>query len=163
MVVAVLAMAFPEGIVMARVDVIHGPNLNLLGTREPHIYGSRTLDEINHGLVSLGEHLGVTVRTAQSNHEGELIDLVHRAGREADGLIINPGGYTHTSIALRDAIAAVGIVAIEVHLSNIHAREEFRRHSYIAGVVRGRVEGLGPEGYSLALRWLAGLLNAGTP
>ncbi|MCZ7582862.1 MAG: type II 3-dehydroquinate dehydratase [Deltaproteobacteria bacterium] len=140
-----------------RVEVIHGPNLNLLGSRQPEIYGSESLEEINASLVALGRTLDVDVRCHQSNHEGALIDLVQQAGRESDFLIINPGGFTHTSIALRDAIIACGLPAIEVHLSNLHAREPERQVTRIGGVVRGRIEGLGAEGYRLALRYAAAL------
>jgi len=135
--------------------VINGPNLNLLGTREPEVYGSETLDEIMHALTAEAVSLGATLENYQSNSEGDLIDRVHLAKQEScSGLIINPGGYTHTSIALRDAIAAVELPTIEVHLSNIHAREQFRHHSYIAPIAIGQVSGLGAQGYSFALRAL---------
>ncbi len=132
--------------------VIHGPNLNLLGTREPDIYGSTTMEDINNALTeAAGEH---TVRTFQSNHEGALIDAVQEARGWANGLIINPAGYTHTSVALRDAIASVGIRTVEVHLSNIHRREPFRHTSLIAPVCEGQISGLGWHGYLLALDWM---------
>jgi len=114
--------------------VLHGPNLNLLGTREPHIYGSTTLDDVNKALKEEGAKLNVEVRTLQSNHEGVLIDALHEARSWAKGVIINPGGFTHTSVALRDAVSGIGIPVIECHLSNTDAREEFRRHSYLSPV-----------------------------
>lgn len=145
---------------MLKILVIHGPNLNLLGTREPEVYGRETLADIDGGLVALGLELGAEVATFQSNHEGALIDRIHQARTEGvAGILINPGGFTHTSVALRDALTAVAIPTVEVHLSNVHAREEFRRHSYISGVVLGQICGLGAQGYQLALRGLLGRLN----
>jgi len=144
-----------------RVLILHGPNLNLLGRREPEVYGRMTLEEINASLSELGHALGLSVECFQSNHEGVLIDRIHAAQTEGyAALIINPGGLTHTSIALRDALAGVALPAIEVHLSNIHAREAFRRESYIAPVVIGQIAGLGAEGYQLALRALATRLES---
>lgn len=143
-----------------RVLVIHGPNLNLLGEREPEIYGTLTLDEINRRIRDEAAELGIEVRCFQSNSEGAIIDAIHGARREADAIIINPGAYTHYSVAIRDALAAVALPAIEVHLSNVHAREEFRRHSVIAPVVRGQIVGLGVQGYLLALRGLKALAQA---
>jgi len=139
--------------------VIHGPNLNLLGTREPHIYGSTTLHEIDEDLIAHGAELGVTVQTFQSNHEGLLIDRVQQAHGKADGLIINAGGLTHTSVSLRDAIAAVQVPTVEVHLSNLATREEFRHHSYLTPVCLGQIAGLGAIGYRLALDALAKLVQ----
>jgi 3-dehydroquinate dehydratase II len=134
--------------------VLHGPNLNLLGTREPHIYGSTTLDDINQRLIEYAGGFGATVRCVQSNHEGVLIDAIHEARGWAQGLIINPGGYTHTSVALRDAISAFEMPTIEVHLSNTAAREEFRHKSLIGPVCLGTIMGLGWIGYRLALEAL---------
>jgi 3-dehydroquinate dehydratase-2 len=143
-----------------RIEVLHGPNLNLLGTREPEVYGRTTLAEIDARLVAEGAARGLAVRCRQTNHEGELVTWVQDARESADGIIVNPGGYTHTSVALRDALLACGVPAIEVHVSNPDAREPFRRRSYIAGVVRGRVAGLGPFGYVLALLAFDDMLRA---
>ena len=132
--------------------VLHGPNLNLLGFRETHIYGTVTLDRINRDLEALAKELGAGLTIHQSNEEGELVAWIQKAVGQYDALVINPGAYTHTSVALRDAIGAVGIPTVEVHLSNLYRREEFRRHSYIAGVAVGQISGFGPESYTLGLR-----------
>ena len=134
--------------------VLHGPNLNLLGTREPDVYGSITLSEINRNLANLAEEANIELAVFQSNAESELIDRIQRAVREdVDFIIINPAAYTHTSIALRDALAAVELPFVEVHLSNIFSREPFRRKSYFSDLARGVISGLGPKGYELALRY----------
>jgi len=135
----------------ATVLVLHGPNLNLLGTREPQIYGHTTLADIDADLKAAGEELGVAVESFQSNSEGALIDRIHEARHKAQALIVNAGGYTHTSVALRDALAAVGLPVIEVHLSNLAAREEFRHRSLLAPICVGQITGLGAFGYRLAL------------
>ncbi len=137
-----------------RILVLHGPNLNLLGTREPDVYGSVSLAEINDRLGRLAKTEGAELETAQSNHEGALIDRIQETSGRFDALVINPGGLTHTSVALRDALVACGLPFIEVHLSNIHAREEFRRESLMADVARGQITGLGAIGYELAVRAL---------
>jgi 3-dehydroquinate dehydratase II len=132
--------------------VIQGPNLNLLGTREPEVYGNTSLDDIHQKLAKLASAAGISLETFQSNHEGELIDRVQKAKKDEIGfIIINPGGFTHTSVALRDALAGVAIPFIEVHLSNIHQREEFRKHSYFSDLATGVICGLGAHGYELAL------------
>ncbi|HYA12128.1 MAG TPA: type II 3-dehydroquinate dehydratase [Thermodesulfovibrionales bacterium] len=140
-----------------KVLVIHGPNLNLLGTRETDVYGTKSLDEINHDILSLASDLGINVRILQLNSEGEILNAIQKGSYDA--LIINPAAYTHTSIAIRDALLAVGKPSIEVHLSNIHRREEFRRRSFIADVAVGQISGFGPDSYLLALRAAKGILS----
>ena len=144
---------------MKRILVLHGPNLNLLGQREPEVYGRQTLVDIDMQLEQLAQELNLVVDTFQSNHEGDLIDRIHASSNDGfSGIIINPGGLTHTSVALRDAISAIELPVIEAHLSNIHARESFRDHSFVAGVVLGQVSGFGAASYLLALRGLAAYL-----
>jgi 3-dehydroquinate dehydratase II len=146
----------------ATIFVLNGPNLNLLGTREPRIYGTQTLDDIKTSLHERAKELGVRIDFRQSNHEGELVDWIQEAMAKAAAVIVNAGGYSHTSIAIRDALAALQIPIIEVHISNIHAREPFRRQSFISQVARGSIVGLGPLGYLLALDAAAQLVkNAG--
>jgi 3-dehydroquinate dehydratase II len=134
--------------------ILHGPNLNLLGLREPGIYGVSTLAQIDTQAIELGQSLGVEVTPLQSNHEGVLVDAIHAARDRYDGIVINAGAYTHTSIALRDAIAAVQIPTVEVHLSNIYKRETFRHHSYLASIVVGQISGFGAYSYELGLQAL---------
>jgi 3-dehydroquinate dehydratase II len=143
-----------------RVLVIHGPNLNLLGTREPEVYGTVTLSDINVSLARLAEGAGVDLESFQSNHEGALIERIHAAREQGvSAIIINPAAYTHTSVALRDALAAVAIPFVEVHLSNVHAREPFRHRSYFSDLAVGVICGLGPEGYRLALDYVLTRIN----
>lgn len=136
----------------ARLLVIHGPNLNLLGRREPEIYGSDTLDDINQAIRAAAREEGMEVRIIQSNHEGELVEAIQKHSAWAGVLLINPAAYTHTSIALRDAICACGIPTIEVHLSNIHRREDFRRRSFVAEVAVGQISGFGKQSYILGVK-----------
>lgn len=143
-----------------RILVMHGPNLNLLGTREPEHYGRMTLADINLALVQLAEAAGVELEAFQSNHEGALIERIHAAREQGvRAIIINPAAYTHTSVALRDALAGVAIPFVEVHLSNVHAREAFRHHSYFSDIAIGVICGLGHEGYRLALEYLLNKIN----
>ena len=144
---------------MVHILVLHGPNLNLLGTREPTVYGSTTLDDINATLMTLGKELGVSVEARQSNVEGELVTWIQQAPSQFQGLLFNPAAYTHTSIALRDAILGVGLPMVEVNLSNIHRRESFRRRSYLASIALGQISGFGPQSYSLGLRALVQALH----
>jgi 3-dehydroquinate dehydratase-2 len=140
---------------MKSILILHGPNLNLLGTREPQVYGNHRLEDINKALTSRAAELGVQVRCFQSNHEGALIDALHEARDWADGVVFNPGAYTHTSVALRDAISAIEIPVVEVHLSNVYAREPFRHKSLLAPVCMGKITGFGWRSYLLGLQALA--------
>jgi 3-dehydroquinate dehydratase-2 len=137
-----------------KILVIHGPNLNLLGKREPEIYGSTTIDEIDNLLETEAQSLGTEIEFSQSNSEGEIVDRIQRAMGNIDGIVINPAAYTHTSVAIRDAIASTGVPTVEVHISNIYKREDFRKLSYISGVAVGVISGLGVNSYLLALRGL---------
>lgn len=144
---------------MPKVLVINGPNLNLLGTREPHIYGSTTLADVENGLRVQGEALGVELLCFQSNHEGAIVDRIHAARAEGVGwILINAGAYTHTSVAIRDALAGVAIPFVEVHISNVHKREAFRHHSYLSDIAVAVMVGFGTQGYGLALQFVAGRL-----
>ena len=143
-----------EQTIPPRLLVLHGPNLNLLGTREPHIYGSLTLSQINEGLERLAGELGATLNAWQGNHEGALVDRIQAARQDGtDFIIINAAAYTHTSVAIRDALAGVAIPFIEVHLSNLYKREPFRHHSYLSDLAVGLISGLGADGYEAALRY----------
>ncbi len=144
-----------------RILVLNGPNLNLLGKREPDIYGAQTLDAIMADLVAHGRQLGADVETVQSNDEGALVTRIGEARGRFDGLVINPAAYTHTSVAIRDAVSAAGLPCVEVHLSNIHAREEFRHHSYTAAVCVGQICGFGAMSYRLGLEALVHVLKGG--
>ncbi|WP_425080642.1 type II 3-dehydroquinate dehydratase [Ruegeria arenilitoris] len=147
---------------MHKALILNGPNLNLLGARQPEVYGSTTLEMVENLCVSHGSSIGLDVSCFQSNYEGALIDAIHAAKGDQDGIVLNAGAYTHTSIALMDAIASVELPMIEVHLSNIHAREEFRHVSYISKVAIGQICGFGPQGYVMALDGLAAHLKGGS-
>ncbi len=143
-----------------RILVVHGPNLNLLGKREPEIYGTQTLADIDADLALAAKELGVEIESVQSNHEGELIDRIQEAMGHAQGILINPGGFTHSSVALRDALLATGLPVIEIHLSNVYAREEFRRISFVSPIAVGVISGLGAQGYRFGLEALVARLSA---
>jgi 3-dehydroquinate dehydratase-2 len=145
-----------------KILVIHGPNLDLLGRREPGVYGPQTLPQINQRLQEQAEKMGADLRIVQSNSEGEIVSYIGENADWADGIVINPAAYTHTSVAIRDAIAAVGLPTIEVHISNVFKREEFRHFSYISPVASGLICGLGPEGYVLALEAIVRGINSST-
>lgn len=147
---------------MPRILVLHGPNLHALGTREPEIYGRISLEDVDEHLSSLGRELGCEVESLQSDHEGVLIDALHRARGSFQGIILNPGGLTHTSVALRDAVRAAALPTVEVHVSNPHTRETFRHTSFISGAALGVVQGFGVDSYALALRGLLGYLARAT-
>jgi 3-dehydroquinate dehydratase-2 len=144
---------------MPAILILHGPNLNLLGSRETDVYGTLTLEEIDRRLHQAGEEIGLDVRSFQSNHEGALIDALHEARSWAAGVVFNPAGYTHTSVALRDAVAAIHLPVVEVHLSNVYAREAFRHESLIAPVCAGKITGFGWRSYLLGLHALAGIIQ----
>ena len=140
--------------------ILNGPNLNLLGLRQPEVYGKATLEDVAEGCASVAEELGLTIRFHQSNHEGQIIDWIHQARSDGAGIIINPAAYTHTSIAIFDALSAFDGPVLEVHISNIHRRETFRHHSFVSPRADGVIAGFGTEGYLLALRRMATLLGA---
>ena len=142
-----------------KILIINGPNINLLGTREPEIYGVLTMDNINDSLLDYAKTLGVEIETFQSNIEGEIVDKIQQSKKDCAGIVINPAAYTHTSVAIRDAIAAVNMPAVEVHISNIHSREEFRKNSFIAPVCIGQISGFGADSYRLGLKGLVDFLN----
>ncbi len=142
-----------------KILIVNGPNINMLGTREPEIYGSLTLADINAQLLDYAQELGVEIETFQSNIEGEIVDKIQSAKKDCQGIVINPAAYTHTSVAIRDAISAVALSAVEVHISNIHSREEFRKNSFIAPVCIGQISGFGADSYKLGLKGLVDFLN----
>ncbi len=142
-----------------KILIINGPNINLLGTREPEIYGALTMDNINDSLLDYAKTLGVEIETFQSNIEGEIVDKIQQSKKDCGGIVINPAAYTHTSVAIRDAITAVNMPAVEVHISNIHSREEFRKNSFIAPVCIGQISGFGADSYRLGLKGLVDFLN----
>jgi 3-dehydroquinate dehydratase-2 len=141
--------------------ILNGPNLNLLGKRQPEIYGRDTLDDVAQRCAALGATLGLSVKLFQSNHEGEIIDTIHRAREEAAGIIINPGAFTHTSVAILDALNAFDGPVLEVHISNVHKREAFRHHSYVSGRADGVMAGFGTQGYELCVQRIRTLVSAG--
>lgn len=143
----------------AAILLLHGPNLNLLGTREPDVYGNQTLGDINHAARDYAKQYNVDLRAEQSNHEGALIDILHVSRNWASGVVFNPGAYTHTSVALRDAVSAIGLPVVEVHMSNVHAREEFRHKSLLAPVCVGQISGFGWRSYLLGVQALLGHLD----
>ena len=142
-----------------KILVVNGPNLNLLGTREPDVYGTLTLEKINEELVLYAQSLGVEIEFFQSNIEGEIVDKIQQSRNDCQGIVINPAAYTHTSVAIRDAIAAVNLPSVEVHISNIHKREEFRKHSFIAPVCIGQIAGFGLDSYKLGLNAVINFLS----
>lgn len=142
-----------------KILIVNGPNLNLLGTREPDVYGTLTLEKINEELVLYAQSLGVEIEFFQSNIEGEIVDKIQQSRNDCQGIVINPAAYTHTSVAIRDAIAAVNLPSVEVHISNIHKREEFRKHSFIAPVCIGQIAGFGLDSYKLGLNAVVNFLS----
>ena len=142
-----------------KILIVYGPNLNLLGTREPDVYGTLTLEKINEELVLYAQNLGVEIEFFQSNIEGEIVDKIQQSRNDCQGIVINPAAYTHTSVAIRDAIAAVNLPSVEVHISNIHKREEFRKHSFIAPVCIGQIAGFGLDSYKLGLNAVVNFLS----
>ena len=144
---------------MKRLLLVNGPNLNLLGTREPEVYGRETLDDVVELATATAGELGFELRAVQSNHEGELLDAIHEARRDCAGIVINPGALTHTSVALRDALTGVALPVVEVHLTNVHAREEFRHHSFVSPIATAIVIGAGVQGYEFAVRRLARVIG----
>ncbi len=148
---------------MARILLLHGPNLNMLGRREPTVYGRQTLADIETAAKQLAGELGVEIESFQSNAEGDLVTRIQQAPERFDAIVFNPGAYTHTSVALRDAVLSVGLPVVEVHLSNVHKREEFRRHSFLADVVEGQILGFGADSYLLGLRAAVSLLRSRRP
>jgi 3-dehydroquinate dehydratase-2 len=148
---------------METILLLHGPNLNMLGKREPAVYGRQTLDDIVAAARAVASELGVEIASYQSNVEGDLITRIQQAANQYEAIVFNPGAYTHTSIALRDAVLAAGLPVVEVHLTNVHKREQFRRHSFLADVVEGQVIGFGPESYLLGLRAAVTILRSRRP
>ena len=149
----------PDKSIKKRILIVHGPNINMLGQREPEIYGDQSLDQINAQLLKLGQELGFDLDIFQSNHEGEIVTRIQQAAGSCDGILINPAAFTHTSIALRDALSMLDIPVVEIHLSNINKRESFRHKSLVADIAAARIAGFGAQGYRLALQGLVGLIN----